>query len=276
MAYNFQTFGIVVDDIFAELSINASNTIAGLTQTQVESWANRDSKIFLEKVKLKSQEDTYTWRTKADDTLAAAVSSGATSLTLSTSNATLDWPTSGMILLDFVPYTYSNIVTTTMTSEAVDRAFSAGDTIQLGYAVPTNFGKPRSLYLYGGTDTYPTIGPVKLELVRWGTFNEIPQGRFAVFNDFIFLPEGITGATDVTLHFYKKATNTLTTSSTMEIYQMWDQYVIYKGVARGHRILHDDGMAQRYEELAQGVMMAAKTQVAQEDLSVHRGCVPSF
>lgn len=278
MAYNFQTFGNVVDDTFAELGIDANNTVAGLGQAQVESWANRYSKVFIEKVRLKTQYDTYSFRTVADTALAANAASGATSITTAVSQATLGAPTSGLIILDGIPYTYSAFSSTTMTVEALDRAFSSGDVIQFGYAVPTNFGKPVSLYMFGGTDMYPTSSAIPLELKKWGTFDTLKDRQYAVFNDFLILPEGVQSANDVKLDYYKKAANTLTTNPdlTFEIYQMWDSYVIYRGTARGHRLLHDDNLASTYEMMAKEVLAQAKTQAGQDDLSVNRGFVPGF
>ena len=276
MAYNFQTFGSVVDDAFAELGLDATNTVAGLSQAQMESWGNRFSKIFVEKCKLKTQEDTYSFRTLADTTIASAAASGATSLTTASSQSTLSYPTSGMILLDSIPYTFSAFSSTTMTVEAVDRAYASGDTIQVGYPVPTNFGKPRSLYIDGGSDMVPRISPAKYELQKWGVAETVSAFHFSVFNDYIFLPKDITAASDVTLHYYKKATNTQTTSSTNEIYQMWDGYVVARLVARGHRLLRDLQAAAEYEDLAKEVLRAARQQSAEEDLSSDRRFLPSF
>ncbi len=279
MAYNFQTFGNVIDEAYAEASVDSGNSVAGFSQAMMEGWANRFSKIFIEKCRLKTQDDTYSFRTLSDTTLSASAASGATSLALAVSNVTLGYPTSGLILLDGVPYTYSNIVTTTMTVEALDRAYSAGDTVQVGYAVPTNFGKPRSLFVGGGTDMFPTIGDTRYELQKWGTESVIRPRRFSVFNDYIFLPEDITASNDVILHYYKKASNTQTSASTNEIYQMWDGYVIARLVARIHRVLNgglDNPATREYEQLALEVLSAARSQVAQEDLSINRGFVPGF
>lgn len=279
MAYNFQTFGNVIDEAYAEASVDSGNSVAGFSQTMMEGWANRFSKIFIEKCHLKTQDDTYSFRTLADDSLAASVAQGATSITLTTSNVTLGWPTSGIILLDSIPYAYTNIVTTTVTVEALDRAYSAGDKIQVGYAVPPNFAKPRGLFMNGGSDTFPNLGETRYEIQKWGTYQKVMPRKYSIFNDFIFLPEDTTGTNDVTLHYYKKATNTLTSSSTNEIYQMWDGYVIARLVARIHRVLNgglENPATREYEQLALEVLAAARQQVAQEDLSINRGFVPGF
>ncbi len=277
MAYNFNTFGDTVTEAYNELSVDSSTvTVPGLELTQMEKWGNRYHKEFVEKVHLKTQYDTYSFRTRGDSSISADASSGAVSLTLADTVTTLGYPTSGMILLDGIPYTYSNFVSYTMTVEALDRAYSAGDEVRLGYAVPTNFGKPVSLYVEGGTDMVPRISPLRYEYQKWGIIDDIAPSFYSVFNDFIFLPRALSSSGDVTLHYYKKATNTLTTGSTMEIYQMWDAYVIFKLTARGHRLLFDQGRAQEYEALAKDVMNRAKAHVAQEDISATRGFVPGW
>ena len=266
MAYNFSTFGNVVDDAFDEIGVDSGNSMAGLTQAEMEDWGNRFAKLFIEKCKVKSQEDTYSFRTLTDSTISAAAASAAVSLTTASTVTVLGYPTSGMILLDHIPYTFSAFTTTTMTVEALDRAYASGDTIQIGYSAPTNFGKPITL----------TVDGARFELQKWGRQEQIESNHFAIIDDYIFLPEAIGAALDVTLHFYTTASNTLTTASNMELYQMWDQFVVYKLAARGFRLLYYEEKAQMYENLALQVLAQARQQAAEEDMSPHRGFVPDF
>jgi len=262
--YNFNTFGDVVTEAYNEMSLNSSNPVAGLGQSDMEKWANRFSKIFIEKTRLKTQDATWTFRTVADTTLASDAASGATSLSMT--SATGFPTTGGLVLLDNIPYVYTAIVGTTMTVSAIARGFDAGDSMQLGYALPTNFGKPRSFFVDGALYRY----------AKWGVEENVEARFFSIFSTYIVLPPSMGAGSDVTVSYYKKATNTLTSTSTMEIYQMWDAYVIYRLAARGYRKLYDSGKASEYEALAREMLNAARSQIATEDDSVHRSFSPGW
>lgn len=263
MAYNFQTFGNPITEAFYELSVDSGNSIPGLSQSEMEQWANRFSKIFIEKCKLNSQDATYGLVSLDDKDIATAAIAGAVSLAL---NSVTGMSSTGLVVIEGRPYTYSAINSLTLTISALDRAYSAGEGVQVGYALPTNFGKPR----------YLTIEGARYELQKWGTVEKITGRTFAIVNDFLILPEDLGANQNVVLHYYKKATNTLTESDTSEIYQMWDSYVIFRLVARGYRLLQDLTQAREYEQMAEEVLAAAKHQAAEADLSPHRGFVPGF
>lgn len=262
---NFQLFGDVVSDTYDELSVDSStNTVPGLSQTQMESWANRYSKIFLEKVKLRTQEETHSFLLIADTTLSAAASSGASSVAITSATG---YPTTGgLIFIEGDPYEYSSISGTTVTlSGTLSRDFASGAVVQPGYALPTDFGKPRSCFVDGR----------QFVLQRYGDNQKLPWSRFSIYKAFSVFPESRTAGEKVILHYVAKGTNTLTSASTMEIYQMWDSYVIYRGVARGHRLLNgglETIASRQYEQLAQEALNGARQMIASEDNSL----VPAF
>lgn len=265
--YNFNTFGDVVTEAYNELSLNSSNPVSGLGQTDMEKWANRFSKIFVEKTRIKTQDATWTFRTVADTTLSAAPSSGDSTVAITVATG---FPTGGgLVIIDGIPHVYDSIAGTTVTlnsSWTLDRDYDAGDSVQLGYSLPTNFGKPRSLYIDG----------IGYRYTKYGVAEDIPSRYFGIFRTYLILPPAPSVDQDSTLHFYQKATNTLTDSDNMEIYQMWDAYVIYRLAARGYRKLYDSGKAAEYETLAREMLESARNQVATEDDSVHRGFTPGW
>ncbi len=254
---NFQTLGDVISEAYNELAEDSDSSVPGLEQSQMESWANRFSKWFLEKVRLKSQEESYGFLMLADTTLSADATSGASSIALTLAT---DYPTTAsLVVVDSVPYLSTSRSGSTVTlTEALERDFESGDTVQPAYALPSDFGRPRNLSVEG----------VKYQYVRWGNNQDLLEREFTIYKGFIYFPKSRSAEDKVVLHYFSKAANTLSDTSTMEIYQMWDAYVIYRLVARGHRLLYDDQRAREYEALAQEVLMKAKTMIGTEDDSV--------
>ncbi len=251
---NFNTFGDVITEAFNELAENSDSSVPGFEQSQMEKWGNRYSKWFLEKVKLKSQEEGKGFLVVADTTLSSSASSGASSVSIKSATG---FPTGGgLIIIDNIPHQYSSISGTTVTlTDTLARDMASGDTVQPTYAFPPDFGKLRSLY----------IESVRYALVRWGEAETLPSRCVTTYKGFFVLPQAGTAGDDAVLNYFAKATNTLADTTTMEIYQAWDAYVIYRLVARGHRLLYDDNRAAEYESLAQEVLMKAKQFVATED-----------
>ena len=263
---NFNTFGDVVSEAFNELAIDSGNSVPGLSQANMEKWGNRFAKIFVEKVKLQTQEETYSFRTVADTTLSAAPSSGASTVTVA---SVTGFPASGAILIDGTPYVYDSIATLTITlnsSYTLDRDYSSGDDVQLLYAVPSDYGKHRSFYVSGA--------PYALQ--KWGSSEEVSSRHFSIHENYYVLPPAMGADQDVISHYYAKATNTLTDSSSMEIYQMWDAYVIYRLAARGYRLLYDSDKGAEYDGLAREILAMAKNQIATEDNSQNLSFQPGW
>lgn len=257
MGYSVNTFGNVVTETYDELGVDSDSGAPGLTQTEMETWANRYSAFFVEKCKMKTQESTTGYRVVADQTLSAEAAKGATTLSLT---AATGMSATGLVSVGGIPMTYT-LSGTTLTVTATDKLFEAGTTVQIGYAVPTYFGKPVSL----------SVDDQRYELEKWGRNIKIPQRHYCVYNGYIVLPESLTADQDIILHYYKRATDTLTTGDNMNIYKMWDSFVIFKGVARGHKLLYNFSIAKEYENEAKEVLRAAKQMMAEEDISEHRG-----
>src|SRR3990167_7640014 len=99
---NFQTLGNVIQEAYDELSEDSDSQIPGLEEAQMEVWANRFSKWFLEKVRLKSQEESTTFLMLADTTLSAAASSGASSISITDATG---YPTgASLVVIESIPY----------------------------------------------------------------------------------------------------------------------------------------------------------------------------
>lgn len=254
---SFQTLGDAITEAYNELAEDSNSSVPGLEQEQMEKWANRFSKWFLEKVHIKSQEESYTFLMLADTTLSAAASSGASSISIT--DAT-NYPVgASLVIIESTPYLTTSRSSTTITlSETLERAFESGGEVQPAYSLPSDFGKPRNLSVEGVQYTY----------VKWGVKQDLGPQEFTYYKGFLYFPKARSADDVVTLHYYAKPTNTLADTDNMEIYQMWDAYVIYRLVARGHRLLYDDQRAGEYEALAREVLMKAKTMVATEDGSL--------
>lgn len=255
MSYNVNTLGDVINETYDEASIDGNTIdVSGLERTAMEKWANRFSKWFLRKTKLKSQQATHPFRTLADTSLSVEAAAGSVTLTTSVSNATLGWPTAGHVLVNGTPMAYSGFSTTSMTVAATPALFEAGATMQPGYALPTLFARPIAMFVESSPYSLQKYGVAQYPLIQ----------HYIIYADYLFLPRAVRGAQNAILHYYKKATNVLTTGVDMDIYQQWDAYVIFKGTARIYRLLNDDVNRDDYEVQAADVLKMAKGQVSDE------------
>jgi len=270
MAQNFNAFGDVINETYDELGLDGTTiSVTGLERGSMEKWGNRFSKWFQQKVRLKTAEATTGYRTLSDDTLGAAALAGALTITTTLGVTTSSWPASGYVLLDGIPLQYTGYVGTTITlaaTSALPRAFTAGDKVQPGYVVPTLFGKPIRLI----------VGSIPYILQKWGLGVQIVGQHYGIFGDYIFLPYMSTGGQNITLNYYQRPSNVLASADTMEIMQMWDAYVIYKGTARGYRMLDDKEQRDDYEMQAEVILRMAKGMVGDDDASPDRGFATSI
>lgn len=259
--YSFDTFGDVVDAAFDELTVDGdSNTYPGLTRTRMEEWGNRYRKQFLSKINIKTQEGTSTFTTVADTTLSADASSGATSLSITSATG---WPASGLCIVDGIPMTFTRS-STTLTVSALTRDFSSGDAVQLAYSVPTDFMRPRAIFISGR----------QYYLTRRGD-TEFVTGRFiSLYGDYFVLPLSTSGDLNVTIHYVKKGSNSLSASDTMDIMDLFDDYVIYKLTERGHRVMYDNDRAAEYKGLAAECLRDARSYFNSADASNVRMFLP--
>jgi len=260
--YLFNTFGEVVDDIFSELGVDSGNSFPGLSQEVVEKWANRDRKEFIDDVRMKTGETTSGFVTVSDTTLSAEVASGGVSATITSSSG---WPASGLCVIADIPFTFTRSGTT-LTIPAAPCVLSSGAVVQLGYPVPSTFLRPQSLFVEG----------TKYALARRGDLQNVPPQSYIIYSDFFILPVATSGDQKVVVHFYKKWSDDLVAADTLDIADIWDQYVIAKGTARGHRVLYDSDRAQEYEQMAATIKKSAKAHFARQDTSTENMFRPGF
>lgn len=262
-SYVFNTFGDVIDEAYDALAMDGdSNTFPGLSRANFNKFANRFNKEFIDSVRMRTQEGTYSFTTVGDTSLSALATSGATSLSITSSTG---WPASGLALVDKIPMTFTRSGTT-LTVAALTRDFDAGADVQLCYAVPSDFWRPQELYISGHPFGYQ----------RRGDAEGVMASHFALYGDFIALPLATTGAENATLHYYKKATSTLTASDTMDIMEMWDNFIIYKLVAHGHGVLYDDQRKAIWNQDAEIIKRKAKAHFARINGSNSNQFIPNW
>jgi hypothetical protein len=261
--YVFNTFGDVIDEAYDILAVDGdSNTFPGLSRTNFNKFANRFNKEFVDSVRLRTQEGTSTFTTVADTSLSADALSGAVTLTITLSTG---WPASGLCLVDKVPMTFTRSGST-LTVTATTRAFVSGDIVQLAYAIPSDFWRSQSMFLDG----------IPFGYQRRGDEEGVKASMFALYGDYIVLPVATAGSGNVTLHYYKKPTATLTSVDTMDIMDMWDNYLIYKLVAHGHGVMYDDERAKEWEAKAEMTKKKARSHFAKLDGGLGNIFIPAF
>lgn len=262
-SYVYNIFGDVIDEAYDILAVDGdSNTFPGLSRDNFQKFGNRFNKEFIDSVRVRTQEATYSWITVADTSLSAASLSGATTLSISLATG---WPSSGLCLVDKIPMTFTRSGTT-LTVAALSRDFADGDIVQLATAIPSDYWRSRGMF----------VGGIPFGYQRRGDTEGVQQNMFALYGDYIVLPEATTGAATVTLHYYKKASNTLAAADTMEIMEMWDNYIIYKLVAHGHGVMYDDERKQLWEADAERIKRKARSHFARMDGSLGNQFIPGF
>lgn len=261
--YVFNTFGDVVDEAYDILAVDGdSNTFPGLARAAFNKFANRFNKEFVDSVRMRTQEATTTFTTVADTTLSADNTSGATTFTITASTG---WPASGLALIDGVPTTFTRS-SLTLTVPSTTRDFSSGDSVQLAYALPSDYWRTQSMY----------VGTTAFGYQRRGDYQNVQEQMFVLYDDYIVFPLDTTASQNVTHQYYKKPTETLTSSDTMDIMEMWDNWLIYKLVAHGHACMYDDQRAAEWEARAAMEKKKAKSHFAKIDGSLGNAFVPGF
>jgi len=146
--YQFNLFGTVVDEAYDEISVDGDSTVfPGLARSNMNRKANRFKDRFLSKIEIKTREKSDGFVTVADTSIASAATPDDGDTTFNITLAT-GWPTSGLCVVDGIPMTFT-LSGTTLTVPALQRDFSAGDDVQLGYALPSDFLRPRSFFIGG-------------------------------------------------------------------------------------------------------------------------------
>ena len=150
----------------------------------------------------KWMEEITNFQSKAATTLNGALTTSSTSIIL-TSATDFDssgrvWSETGNGALDFMDYTGKSSNTLTGAT-GIDIAHASGDSVEKLYALPSNFGKSRTLYLNGSEYTF----------VDSSNYLIPPSGYYTTQGAYIFLPENV-GAQDATLRYMKKPTNVST------------------------------------------------------------------
>lgn len=266
--YLFSTFGDVVDEAYDELSVDGDSTpYPALSRTNMEKKGNRYAKRFLSKVNLPTREGNTSFYSVADTTVSTEAAAGAGTIVL-TAVTGMD-TTGGMIIVDDIPYEYASIAGTTVTlatGVTTHRIHEVGEDVRYGYPVPSDFLRPFALFV--GTNEYV--------IVKSRTQKDVKYPTYAQFGNFLLLPPFSTATAKITLRYAKKGTNTLATSDTMEIFDMFDDYVINKLVSYGHRMMYDFDSSKLAKDEAQEVLTDARSHVNKQDDSNKRRFLPGF
>lgn len=261
--YVFNTFGDVVDEAYDILSVDGdSNTFPGMSRANFNKFANRFNKEFVDSVKVRTQEATTSFTTVADTTIATAATSGAVSLSITLATG---WPASGLTIVDGIPMTFT-LSGTTLTVAAIPRDIDAGAVVQLAYAIPSDYWRTRGLF----------VGDLPYGYQRRGDTVTPSTQHFALYGDYIVLPVAASGDENVTHHYYKKPTATLTSTDTMDIMEMWDSYIIYKLVAHGFSVLEDENREAVFNAKAEAQKKKARGHFAKLDGSLGNAFIPGF
>lgn len=262
--YQFNTFSTVVDEAYDELSVDGDSTpFPGLSRANMERRANRFKDRFLSKIEIKTQESSDTFVTVADTTLDdATADEGDTDITIASATG---WPAAGLAVVDGYAMTFTRSGTT-LTVAALPRDFDNGATVQLGYALPSTFLRPRSLYVDG-----------KEHILRErGDSPTVLTSTYNIIDDYFVMPLATSGGQEVIIHFVEKGEADQTSTDTLQIMKMFDDYLVYELTAVGHRVMGDLELAAEYSALANEVFRDAREHFNREESPRNKMFLPRF
>lgn len=238
MNLSFSTFGSVVDEAANKLHIDIdAGTLPGADRTSLERVANRARKIFLSKVILGNNINTMVVNTIADVITSVVVASGAT--TISVVDGSL-WPTSGELMVygKQMSFTRSG---NTLTVATLGFSIESGTYLSLGYALPEDFLRPRTVAVNG----------IERDIARKGDTATMTNGTFIIHNNFLFLPATTTSGSTIIIHYVQSQPN-LTANDVLDVADFLDDYIVFCICATIHDLLYEP-------ELAATAMQNAKT-----------------
>lgn len=209
----------------------------------------------------------------ADTTLAAAMTAGATTCTLTES---ADYATSGAGVI----YSSGNFDIIEWTGNSADVlsgitgngfAHSSGDGFSTLYALPSNFGRTRpgrrsgdGLLINGATYYYTGDQPKAWE------FSIYDNGT----TKYLWLPRGLSGT--VSIAYDKQATTIDEASDTVDVLPKYDDFLIYRLVEHGKRVLQkNDSEIAEARNIADSVLRRAlQSRVLGKRVTLVRGPMP--
>lgn len=263
--YGFNLFGTAVDEAYDEISVDGDSTpFPGLARTNMNRKANRFKDRFLSKIEIKTQEESDAFVTVTDTDIASGATPDEGDTTFDITSAT-GWPASGLCVVDGVPMTFT-LSGTTLTVAALQRDFTAGDDVQLGYALPTKFLRPRSIH----------VGNTEYLMVQRGIKRDVTASTYTIIDNFFIMPLGAIGDQDVNISYIAKGTDSQGSTDTLEIMNMFDDYLVYMLASEGHRIMYDSDRAAEYKQEAKEVFLDAKEHFNREESAKNKRFLPGF
>lgn len=228
--YSFVTVEGIIDAAIAEAVGSTISSLTALQDTQLIERVEALNAEFIRMAHTRHPIGGWSWmrkntvfKTYANTTLNGAISAGAATLIL-TSGTNFD--SAGRIVietsgnaLDFVDYesksTHTLTVSTTTGAETVSVAHTDGSRVEKMYALPSDYGKTRRMYVnsteytYAPLDWYPRIG------------------NYSTYGAYFLMPRGL-GANDVTLYYEKKSATITATSDATDIPTVFQRWAIEK------------------------------------------------
>lgn len=196
--------------------------------------------------------------TLADTTnLGSAVATSDTTITV---GSTTNFPTSGAVWIDHDVINYTGITSTSLTGVTnIDIAHDSGATVELLYALPTDFAREPVLFV--GRSANGTLSPANyLPMDQFDSSREV--FKFTVINDkdgteFLRIFTGISQTAQIAAFHYEKTTATMTTSVNSTIPDPFALKIIPKKMAYKAMITRGDNP----ENLAKEIKIEAETEI---------------
>lgn len=243
MNFSFSTFGSVVDEAANKMHIDINTgTLPGADRTSLERDANRARKRFLTKVVFEHNILSHAVNTVADVQTSANVAVGATTIPVVNGSS---WPTSGTLLIFGMSMSFTRSGNN-LTVAALTFTLESGTYLSLGYALPSNFIRPRSVSVDG----------VERDVSRKGDTANLSNGTFVIINNNLFLPFTSVSGKTIVIHYVAASPN-LTTNNVLDIADFLDDYIIYSLKEVIHEQLYEPELAMQARAKAEAILKEA-------------------
>lgn len=219
-------------------------------------------------------------KTKANTALAAAVASGANSLTLDSGtdfgSPTVASPLAAVIKNSDAAYqffTYESRATITLSELAtLSTDFEDGDEVHKLYELNDDYGQPRTLsannqrpyiYLDGEFETMPPSGCFHIKLL---------ESKTGLLRPFIVLPESISTGITFTFVYIKRPKDIVDGTSTLDARAGLEREAILEKMAEYvWNVRGEDGLENAAKAKADEIMSMIHSKEAQYDASADQG-----
>lgn len=295
------TVQTIIDNVLNELGIVSTNSITGLSSTNLIRYVNSAHKELLNHPDCMwdFMMKPYAFNVKTDTTIASAVTAGDLTATLT---ETATWPTTGRAVCEGEEFNFTGNAADVLTITAAQADHPAGAEATLCYAIPSDFQKPEELWIKSGSTLtgrgirYNYLDFRMVDTLRFGvtkslafrqsridTSGALPTyaNNYFIHDGYIYLPYH-TDARYGFMKYSRAATRLTTTSGAGGILDIPDDQerlfdFIYETVlARGYKVMKRYDRMKEHAALAQSILNEVVAEHKEKTNKIHSKHIKTY